>query len=171
MKISKERLKQLVQEELAISVGTVGNVGPGMMGGDEPHIESDGEGYMAKQNLWKIAEYAGKLYEMLDDNDNLEAWVEEKIAIAAFLMDSVGHYIEYAKHREHEAAEGDVDTLEAGEEFEAPGEEEEEYEFEPEDEFGGRERGERDRDDEYDDDDEEYDDEEYDDDEGEEEGR
>lgn len=143
MKISKERLKQLVQEELSISVGSIGNTGP-MIGGEAPHIQSDGEGYMAKQNLWKITEYAGKLYDLMEDTDELESWVEEKIAIAAFLMDSVGHYIEYSKHREHEAVEGDVDTLEAGEDVEAPGEEEA-YEFEPE-EYEGEE--------EYDDEDE-----------------
>jgi len=135
MKISKERLTQLVQEELAISLGGAGDVGP-MIGGEQPHIESDGEGYMAKQNLWKIAEYASSLYELMEDTDDLEPWVEEKIAVAAFIMDSIGHYIEYAKHREHEAGEGDMDTLEPMEEPEGVGEEEseEEYEFEPSEE-------------------------------------
>ncbi len=136
MKISKERLTQLVQEELAISLGGAGDVGP-MIGGEQPHIESDGEGYMAKQNLWKIAEYASKLYELMEDSDDLEPWVEEKIAVAAFIMDSIGHYIEYTKHREHEASEGEADHLEVGkeepEEYEV-GLDDEEYEFEPSEE-------------------------------------
>lgn len=141
MKISKERLTQLVQEELAISFGGVAPATGGMLPAENPKPDTDGEGYMAKQNLWKIAEYAQEMYELVDDSDCLEPWVEEKLAVAAYIMDSVGHYIEYMKHRAHETAEGDVDTLEAGEAPEAPFEEEpmedEEYEFEmPEDEEG-----------------------------------
>jgi len=140
MKISKDRLKELVQEELAVSFGGVGPIGDTMMKAPEAKVSSDGEGYMAKQNLWKIGKYANELYELMSDDDCLEPWVEEKIAVAAYIMDSVGHYIEYSKHRSHEAAEGDMDTFEPSEEPEAvdmeepeemeePGEDEE-FEFE-----------------------------------------
>ena len=134
MKIAKDRLKQIVQEELAVSMGGVGPILGAMMGGQGPKPDTDGEGYMAKQNLWKIAEYANKLYELMEDSDCLEPWVEEKIAVASYIMDSVGHYIEYFKHRQHEGAEGEMDHLEVGEEpegeFEEEPFEEEEYEFE-----------------------------------------
>lgn len=155
MKISRERLAQLVKEELSISFGGVGDTG-GDMGAHDAHVEPEGEGYMAKQNLWKIAEYAAKLYELMEDSDNLEPWVEEKIAIAAFLMDSVGHYIEYAKHREGEGGEGQPDMTSAVDvEMEPEEQDEEEYELDLEPE-------------EYEDEDEEYEDEEEDEDEREE---
>jgi hypothetical protein len=36
---------------------------------------------------------------MIQDNQNLEPWVEEKIAVAASMIDSVKHYLEYEKVR------------------------------------------------------------------------
>ena len=91
MKIAKDRLKQLIKEELSL----------------EGHGEADGS--MAQQNLWKICEYAEKLKGIISSDQDLEPWVEEKIAVAAYIMDSVGHYMEF------EAEEG--------------GEDEEEYEY------------------------------------------
>jgi len=138
MKISKDRLKELVQEELAISFGGVAPAEQEMLRAPDAKVSSDGEGYMAKQNLWKIAEYANSLYELMSDEDCLEPWVEEKIAVASYIMDSVGHYIEYMKHRSHESAEGHMDTLEPTEMPEPVGmeepegmepEEDEEYEL------------------------------------------
>ena len=130
MKISKDRLKQIVQEELS-----VGFVGPQMAGGSPPRDPDGYEGRMAKQNLWKIAKYAQEMHDMIGDDENLEPWVEEKIAVASFMMDSVGHYMEYEKHREHEDVEGQMghaDFPGGEEEVEIsiePEGEEEEYEF------------------------------------------
>lgn len=122
MKISKDRLKQIVQEELS-----VGFIGPDSMAGGSPPRDPDGyEGRMAKQNLWKIAKYAQEMHDMIGDDENLEPWVEEKIAVASFMMDSVGHYMEYEKHREHEDVEGEVGHADF------PGEEEMEMSIEPE---------------------------------------
>jgi len=129
MKISKDRLKQIVQEELS-----VGFVGPQMAGGSPPRDPDGYEGRMAKQNLWKIAKYAQEMHDMIGDDENLEPWVEEKIAVASFMMDSVGHYMEYEKHREHEDAEGQMGHADFPSEEEVeisiePEGEEEEYEF------------------------------------------
>ena len=100
-----------MKEELAISLGGVGDVGGDMIGGSNPHIESDGEGYMAKQNLWKIAEYAQEMHDLIHDDEDLEPWVEEKIAVAAYMMDSVGHHMQYEKMQggegEHEMPDED----------------------------------------------------------------
>jgi hypothetical protein len=102
MKIAKDRLKQLIKEELSL----------------EGHGEADGS--MAQQNLWKICEYAEKLKGIISSDQDLEPWVEEKIAVAAYIMDSVGHYME----------------------FEAEGGGEEEYSEEPpSEEFGDDEEG------------------------------
>lgn len=127
MKIAKDRLKQIIKEEL--EVGSVGGSMP-TEGQHEP------DGHMAKSNLYKILEYAQELYEMIDDNEDLEPWVEEKIAIAGYMMDSVGHYMRYEKHSEHEAGEGEEDHLdldgEDEEEYTLDMDDEDELEYEPE---------------------------------------
>jgi len=56
---------------------------------------NDYEGRMAKQNLYKMHKYSRDLFEMLDDHDELESWVQEKIAKAADYISSVKHYLEY----------------------------------------------------------------------------
>lgn len=139
MKISKDRLKQLISEELSIGFSSYGPDDGGE--GHEPSYDNDGR--MAKQNLWKMAEYARELYELIDDEEDLEPWVEEKIAIASFMMDSVGHYMQYEKNMGQADASMASDDMEHGEEpehdeeeffFDPEGEEEEEYEEEYEDE-------------------------------------
>jgi len=57
--------------------------------------EVDHEGGMAKQDLTKIASYAEKLDARLQDTDQLEAWVQKKIAVAAENLASVYHYLAY----------------------------------------------------------------------------
>ena len=128
MKITKDRLKQIIKEELEVSVAGRHDE----MHGGEYQKDPDGyEGRMTKGNLYKIAEYAHELHNLIEDDENLEPWVEEKIAVAAYMMDSVGHYLQYEKHRGHEEAEGhgghaDLDPAERERE-EMGGEEEEEY--------------------------------------------
>lgn len=139
MKIAKDRLKQIIKEELEI--GQTGGSTGGAFGTQDP----DGyEGRMAKSNLYKIKEYATNMCDMLEDGQNLEPWVQEKIAVAAYIMDSVGHYMEYEYMRSHGGDEGE--EAEAGVEIaidqtgggmEMPDEMggEEEYELGDEEEF------------------------------------
>jgi hypothetical protein len=87
MKISKERLKQIIKEELDV----------GETGGSYPKDPHGYEGSMVKQNLWKIAEYAKEMHDLIADDEDIEPWVEEKIAIAAYMMDSTGHHVQYQK--------------------------------------------------------------------------
>ena len=95
MKIAKDRLKQIIKEELQNE----------MHGGDY-EVDPDGyEGHMAKTNLYKIAEYAQELHDLIHDDQNLEPWVEEKIAVAAHMIDAVGHYMQYNASRGGEEGE------------------------------------------------------------------
>jgi hypothetical protein len=59
--------------------------------------EVDYEGHMSKIQLKKIAEYAMKVYGMLEDDSQLDAWVQDHIAKASELMDQVGHFMEEDK--------------------------------------------------------------------------
>jgi hypothetical protein len=55
----------------------------------------DHEGAMAKADLYKLAQYSFKLFKKLEDNAQLESWVQAKITKAADYIASVYHYIEY----------------------------------------------------------------------------
>lgn len=57
--------------------------------------QSDREGAMAKADLYKIANYSHKLFKQIEDQDQMEAWVQAKITKAADYIASVYHYLEY----------------------------------------------------------------------------
>src|SRR6056300_292037 len=86
MKISKKRLLEIIMEEC----GATMNTQSGMIGG-----EIDEEGRMAKRQLADIAEYAQDLSQMLNDETQLEAWVQSKLTKAADYIKTVKHYVEY----------------------------------------------------------------------------
>jgi hypothetical protein len=60
-----------------------------------PNGEPDHEGAMAKADLYKLANYSLKLFKSMDDNVQIEAWVQAKITKAADYIASVYHYMEY----------------------------------------------------------------------------
>ena len=70
-----------------------------MQPGQEPvigtHGEVDREGAMAKADLYKLANYSLKLFKKVQDEDQMEAWVQAKITKAADYIASVYHYLEY----------------------------------------------------------------------------
>jgi|LakMenEpi03Aug12_release.lakeMendotaPanAssembly.Ray.scaffolds.fasta_scaffold80794_3 hypothetical protein len=108
MKVTKEYLKQLIRESMhdlmvhqpAPYPASI-NVAPLVNKSSNFVEDPDGyEGRMAKANLYKIGEYAQSLQGLIRDEENLEPWVQEKIAVAASMMDSVGHYLQYEKMRD-----------------------------------------------------------------------
>lgn len=60
-----------------------------------PNGETDREGAMAKADLYKLATYSFKLFKKIQDEDQMEAWVQAKITKAADYIASVYHYLEY----------------------------------------------------------------------------
>ena len=60
-----------------------------------PNGEVDHEGAMAKADLYKLANYSLKLFKQMDDNAQIEAWVQAKITKAADYIASVYHFMEY----------------------------------------------------------------------------
>lgn len=79
MKITTERLREIIKEEL----------------GQMRSPEYDGEGSMTKSQLYKIAEYATELQQMIGDDDNLPEWMQSKIAQIDQMIGSVKHALEY----------------------------------------------------------------------------
>jgi len=70
---------------------------PAAMGDEGPTGAGDQEGAMAKAELIKLANYATNLQEHIQDDEELEAWVQQKITIAATNIASVYHYLAYEK--------------------------------------------------------------------------
>ena len=86
MKISKQKLMEIISEECGMA-----HVAPAeMIGG-----EIDKEGRMAKRQLSDIAQYSQELMGMLQDETQLEAWVQSKLTKAADYIKTVKHYVEY----------------------------------------------------------------------------
>lgn len=100
MKITKSFLRQIIKEEITFITSQApsikSNAALSLQSGVSNKIDPDGyEGKMAKVNLFKMEEYSRKLQSIIADNQNLEPWVQEKIAVAASMIESVAHYMEY----------------------------------------------------------------------------
>ena len=57
----------------------------------------DHEAKMARAELYKLAQYSAKLFRMIDENEELDGWVQSKITKAADYISSVYHSLEYEK--------------------------------------------------------------------------
>ena len=108
MKITKQLLKEMIEEEMKVIQlglgpplqahgymgGSMGmELEPEIIQGDRPKDPDGYEGSMAKNNLRNAAEDASILVSMIQDDENLEPWVEEKIAVAASMLNSVARYM------------------------------------------------------------------------------
>jgi len=60
----------------------------------QPQVDHS-EGQMARADLYRGAKNAMKLFQMVQDGQQLEGWVQAKITKAADYLDSVYHYMEY----------------------------------------------------------------------------
>ena len=60
-----------------------------------PVVHDDHEGSMARSELYRAAKYSMKLFQMIEDGQDLEGWVQAKITKSADYLDSVYHYMEY----------------------------------------------------------------------------
>ncbi len=108
MKINESRLKEIIAEEMAAVE-------------DKKYFDyHDNEGGMAKSQLYRIAKYAMELHDALEENTELEAWVQSKITKAADYMGTVKHHLEYEMgiemhsvdgHHENESGCGDAVPL------------------------------------------------------------
>lgn len=77
-----------------------------------PTGEIDHEGAMAKADLFKLGQYSYKLFKKLEDDTQLESWVQAKITKAADYIASVYHYMEYEmKFSEYGKKLDDSDVL------------------------------------------------------------
>ena len=126
IKISEERFKQILKEEMdAIAEADTLAVAsqPTVMDEEAPPDmfgEPDEEGGMARGELFKIGKYAVELRKMLQNDDQLPAWVQSKITKCAAMMGDVKHFMEgqMADQSDEMAPEQEEDEMEDDEEVE-----------------------------------------------------
>lgn len=61
------------------------------------HHSEDHEGSMAKRQMFKTAEYAAIIFDMLHDDEELPAWIQSKLTKISDYIGVVKHYLEYDK--------------------------------------------------------------------------
>ena len=62
----------------------------------------DYEGGMAKSQMLKMKKYAVALCDMIEDESQLESWVQAKLTKASDYMSSVFHYLDYQRSKMNE---------------------------------------------------------------------
>ena len=65
----------------------------------------DYEGGMAKSQMLKMKKYAVALCDMIEDESQLESWVQAKLTKASDYMSSVYHYLDYQRSKMNEEEE------------------------------------------------------------------
>lgn len=91
--------EQPVGKPVVVSFNAPNNSQPEFEGNSEQEEEHDcSEIEMAAADLHKIAEYAPRLKEMVQQMPGLEGWVASKITKASDYISSVYHWLEYQQH-------------------------------------------------------------------------
>ena len=95
MKISKKKLQKIIKEELELAQGGSEMPYSGPKTGSKI---DDLEGEMVKDQLCHIAQYAIAIASVLEDEQELEGWVQSKITLAKEYVSKVRHYLENELH-------------------------------------------------------------------------
>ena len=92
MKLTRNELEQLIHEAI-VEQSSVLLESPG-------HDSEAHEGPMVKQRLFHVAQQAQQLHDMVVDNQDLEPWVQDKIATAAASLRSVFEHLIYDRTKD-----------------------------------------------------------------------
>ncbi len=95
MKISKKKLQTIIKEEIEMAQNTSNMAYSGPKAGSKI---DDLEGEMAKDQLLHMAKYAIALAAALEDEQELEGWVQSKITLAKEYVSKVRHHLENELH-------------------------------------------------------------------------
>lgn len=96
MKITRERMAEIARQELKKILNECADCGHMEHHGDVEDYEAD----MFKGHLFTMAKQAAELNEMISEQEDIEEWVQEKIAVAAHALDTVYDYLVYQKSKE-----------------------------------------------------------------------
>ena len=92
MKITKRQLRQIILEELE-EIRTDGRGFSPDVVSKYKTLDNEGEGRMARGQLGRIEELASMIQNMVQDDSDLEEWVESKITKAQDYLSSVLNYM------------------------------------------------------------------------------
>lgn len=101
MKISRQRLAEIAREEALSILKECAECGDMEHHGDVEDYEAD----MFKGHLYTMAKQAHQLNEIISEEEDIEEWVQEKIAVASQMLDTVYDYLMYQKSKEEEEYE------------------------------------------------------------------
>ena len=90
MKLDKSLLRMIIKEQIDEMCG----VQP-QMHHMNMHKSDDHEADMGRRQMFKTAQYAVDIYEMMDDNEDYPAWIQSKLTKIADYIGVVKHYLEY----------------------------------------------------------------------------
>jgi hypothetical protein len=82
MKFTKQKIREIIKEEMQIL-----------------REEERPEGTIVKGNLRNISEIARDIHDLYGDEEDIEEWVQEKIAIVEAMLQSISHYEKHEKVR------------------------------------------------------------------------
>jgi len=96
MKITEQQLIKLIQEEMSlVKLEDTPQNNP-IKAPNDPYFDHiDQEGNMAKRQLQQILDYSSELILMLNDNEQLDSWIQSKITKALDYVSTVKHHLEY----------------------------------------------------------------------------
>jgi len=90
MDISKERIKQIIKEE----------IGDIQAHPDHPDLEDDNQEWSSvKAHLEKIHSLSRRISNSMQEPEDVEEWIQEKVAVVAAILHSIEHYQEEEKVR------------------------------------------------------------------------
>lgn len=90
MKLDKELLRTIIKEQIDEMCGVQPQMQQMSM-----HHSDDHEADMGRRQMFKTANYAVDIYEMMDDNEDYPAWIQSKLTKIADYIGVVKHYLEY----------------------------------------------------------------------------
>ena len=108
-----QHMKKSTVSELDMSLrgiaGRIDEAPDNVVDSDTPPADTndDGEGYMAKAQLMSLNKQSGELYNMLSDNEELEAWIQSKITKASDYINAAYNYMQYEKNKANTIGNGE----------------------------------------------------------------
>ena len=90
MKLTENLLRTIIKEQINEMCGVQPQMHQMSM-----HKSDDHEADMGRRQMFKTANYAVEIYEMMDDNEDYPAWIQSKLTKIADYIGVVKHYLEY----------------------------------------------------------------------------
>jgi hypothetical protein len=99
MDISKDRLRQIIKEEIDDIYGDPDNGHGDKLENHQDLEDDDYEWASVKAHLQKIHELSRAIVDQMQEPEDVEEWIQEKVAVISAMLHSIQHYQEEEKVR------------------------------------------------------------------------